>query len=65
MSLPQIGEALGGRDHTTIMHGCDKIAALMETDSRLRHQILEIRGALSGRNQPMAEARNGPSLLRL
>ncbi len=55
MSLPQIGEALGGRDHTTIMHGCDKIAGLIETDNRLRHQILEIRGALSGRNEPIAE----------
>ena len=42
-SLPQIGEALGGRDHTTIMYGCEKIAELLETDDRLRKQVVEIR----------------------
>lgn len=47
MSLPQIGQALGDRDHTTIMHGCDKIAALFEKDDLLRHQVLEIRKKLS------------------
>lgn len=43
ISLPQIGEALGGRDHTTIMYGCDKIADLLERDDRLRRQVIEIR----------------------
>ena len=31
-SLPQIGEALGGRDHTTVMYACDKIGDLLERD---------------------------------
>ncbi len=31
-SLPEIGDAFGGRDHTTIIHGCKKIAELKETD---------------------------------
>ena len=31
-SLPEIGDAFGGRDHTTIIHGCKKIAELKEID---------------------------------
>jgi len=31
-SLPEIGDAFGGRDHTTILHGCKKVAELKETD---------------------------------
>jgi chromosomal replication initiator protein len=48
MSLPQIGEALGGRDHTTVMYGCDKVADLLERDDRLRRQLVEIREQLYG-----------------
>lgn len=47
-SLPQIGEALGGRDHTTVMYGCDKIADMIERDDRLRRQVLHIREQLYG-----------------
>jgi len=43
VSLPHIGEVLGGRDHTTVMYGCDKIAALLETDDRFRRQVSEIK----------------------
>ncbi len=35
-SLPEIGDAFGGRDHTTVLHACRKIESLCETDSRLR-----------------------------
>ena len=42
-SLPQIGEALGGRDHTTVMYGCDKISEMMETDEQLRRQVTGVR----------------------
>jgi chromosomal replication initiator protein len=45
-SLPQIGEALGGRDHTTVMYGYEKITDLMETDDVLRRQILLVREKL-------------------
>jgi chromosomal replication initiator protein len=47
-SLPQIGEALGGRDHTTVIYGCEKIAELLEADDRLRRQVIEIREQLYG-----------------
>jgi chromosomal replication initiator protein len=47
-SFPQIGEILGGRDHTTILHGCDKISNLIEADEQLRRDWLAIKGVLSG-----------------
>lgn len=45
-SLVEIGAALGGRDHTTVLHGCDKIATELNSDSRLRTDILSIRERL-------------------
>ncbi|KFN50736.1 chromosomal replication initiator protein DnaA [Arenimonas composti] len=35
-SLPEIGDAFGGRDHTTVMHACKVMRELRETDGRLR-----------------------------
>jgi len=49
VSLPQIGEIVGGRDHTTVIYACDKVNNLMETDEHLRRQILQIRERLYGR----------------
>ena len=46
ISLPQIGDVLGGRDHTTVMYGCDKIADLLERDDRLRRQVVDLRERL-------------------
>ncbi|MGD2076233.1 MAG: chromosomal replication initiator protein DnaA [Gammaproteobacteria bacterium] len=34
-SLPEIGEAFGGRDHTTVLHACRKISELKESDTRI------------------------------
>ncbi len=34
-SLPEIGDAFGGRDHTTVMHGCRRIKDLRESDNRV------------------------------
>ncbi len=48
VSLPQIGEALGGRDHTTVMYGCEKIGELLEQDDRFRRKVLEIKERLYG-----------------
>jgi chromosomal replication initiator protein len=42
-SLPTIGEFLGGRDHTTVMYGCDKIEDLLETDDGLRKKVSLVR----------------------
>lgn len=46
-SLLQIGRFLGGRDHTTIMHGCEKIGAQIETDEQLRRDWVAIKQVLS------------------
>jgi len=50
-SLPQIGRLLGNRDHTTVLYGYDKIADLVEQDSRLRRDIMTIRERLYGNGQ--------------
>jgi chromosomal replication initiator protein len=46
LSLPKIGEMLGGRDHTTIMYGHEKINDLLETDKNLRRKIINIQEIL-------------------
>ena len=45
-SLPTIGEVLGGRDHTTVMYGCDKVADRIERDDSARKQLIAIRAGL-------------------
>lgn len=35
-SLPEIGEAFGGRDHTTVLHGCRVVSGLRESDGKIR-----------------------------
>jgi len=45
-SLPQIGQALGGRDHTTVIHGCERVARQVESDPNLRRQVAELRDQL-------------------
>ena len=35
-SLPEIGDAFGGRDHTTVLHACRKVEELRQTDGRLQ-----------------------------
>lgn len=45
-SLPQIGNHLGNRDHSTVLHGHDKIASLVETDAQMRRDIMEIKAML-------------------
>jgi len=45
-SLVDIGRALGGRDHTTVLHGIEKIERTLETDVQLRSQIMAIRESL-------------------
>ena len=52
ISLSQIGEVLGGRDHTTVMYGCDKVADLLESDDRLRRQVVDIHDQLYGQLAP-------------
>jgi len=41
-SLPEIGQAFGGRDHTTVMHACRKIAELKESDAVIREDYANL-----------------------
>ncbi len=43
ISFPTIGEKLGGRDHTTVIHSCDKIKNDLTVDSTLGQEIHQIR----------------------
>jgi len=46
-SLPGIGQLLGGRDHSTVMHGCDKITRELKNENpQLRSDIQAIRALL-------------------
>ncbi len=47
-SLPEIGDAFGGRDHTTVLHGCRRIEALRETDKRVDDDYLNLLRTLTG-----------------
>lgn len=47
-SLPQIGEVLGGRDHTTVMYAIEKIASDIETKTDLRKRVVSIKQQLYG-----------------
>ena len=47
-SLPEIGDAFGGRDHTTVLHGCRRIAALRESDKRIDNDYLNLLRTLTG-----------------
>jgi chromosomal replication initiator protein len=48
VSLPQIGEAIGGRDHTTVMHAIRKITAGIAKDDHMQRQLMQIRQQLYG-----------------
>lgn len=39
LSFPQIAKLLGGRDHTTVVYGCEKISRLLKTDESLGKQL--------------------------
>lgn len=56
-SLPQIGTYLGGRDHTTIMYGCEKIARDVEINSSTRREVLEIKARLYESGRQSADGR--------
>ncbi len=45
-SLPQIGEAFGGRDHTTVIHACSKIVEKVEKRLFIPGYVDQIAGAV-------------------
>ena len=49
LSTTNIGKAFGGRDHTTVMHGCDKIAESMDRDFAFKKKVEELMGLIEAR----------------
>ena len=47
-SLPEIGDAFGGRDHTTVLHGCRRIESLRSTEKRIDDDYLNLLRTLTG-----------------
>jgi len=43
ISYPTIGESLGGRDHTTVIHSCDRVKKMIEDDYTVQQEIDQIR----------------------
>ncbi len=48
LSLPEIGQAFGGRDHTTVMHACQRVQGLQEADTRVREDYSNLVRILTG-----------------
>jgi chromosomal replication initiator protein len=46
MSLPEIGDAFGGRDHTTVLHAQRKVQELITTDARVREDYQNLQRIL-------------------
>jgi chromosomal replication initiator protein len=47
-SLPEIGDAFGGRDHTTVMHACERVRELRESEQRMGEDYLNLLRILTG-----------------
>ncbi|CAG0928781.1 Chromosomal replication initiator protein DnaA [Thermoflexales bacterium] len=50
LTLPQIGESLGGRDHTTVIYGVEKVTQAIDSDDNIRREVLAIRERLYNRS---------------
>lgn len=46
-SLPKIGKEFGGKDHTTVIHACDKIAEVIKIDADVQKAVKDLKSALS------------------
>ena len=49
-SLPQIGAELGGRDHTTVLYGYERVRARIAQDDQFKHEVMSIKAQLYEQN---------------
>src|SRR5690606_11435389 len=47
-SLPEIGDAFGGRDHTTVLHACRRVKLLRDSESRVAEDYNNLLRTLAG-----------------
>jgi chromosomal replication initiator protein len=52
LSLPRIGEAFGGKDHTTVMYSCDKITQLQQKDWELSQTLTTLSNRINIAGKP-------------
>jgi chromosomal replication initiator protein len=57
LSLPKIGEVFGGKDHTTVMYSCEKIAQQKETDPELARNLRQLSDRISVSSQTQNQPR--------
>ncbi|MCC6443652.1 MAG: chromosomal replication initiator protein DnaA [Armatimonadetes bacterium] len=50
-SLPEIGLLFGGRDHTTVLHACDRVKVLMKTDAAIEESVRELMMKLRSKSE--------------
>jgi chromosomal replication initiator protein len=48
LSLPQIGDRFGGRDHTTVLHACRKIEDLVQSDAKVKEDYRNLQRLFGG-----------------
>jgi len=48
VSLPDVGKFFGGRDHSTVIHSCEKIANEIELDTKLRDMVNDLEKSING-----------------
>lgn len=53
LSLPKIGEEFGGKDHTTVMYSCDKVAQLKETDPDMAKTLRQLSDRINLASKPI------------
>jgi chromosomal replication initiator protein len=53
LSLPKIGEEFGGKDHTTVMYGCEKVAELQRTDPEMGSLLRQLTDRINLASRPM------------
>lgn len=52
LSLPKIGEEFGGKDHTTVMYSCDKVAELQRTDPEMGSLLRQLSDRINLASRP-------------
>jgi chromosomal replication initiator protein len=52
LSLPRIGQAFGGKDHTTVMYSCDKITQLQQKDWELSQTLTDLTNRINIASKP-------------
>ena len=61
--LREIAQFFGRNNHSTVVHACDRLEALLEEDAGLRHHVAQIRQALGRVDQRVVRRRQRPAPL--